>query len=283
MPQTPLLFQDKISSGCRERCANMGQSADCYDSGRPFDLHASMNITMKEGQTEAVLLGGLVSKIVDEFESVNRKCFFELNDVLAQRSDTAIPPAWMLECPRFNVRLAARFGEMALNSREFVEIFLGQGQRFATTVAFLGFTRDSNAATRMLRYRIAEDRRNFNSNLGTEMIFFTVSDQGFSGSDESGETDGFNQESAISMEVFVTPINNAPTIDVPRAEDPIRPLQNQGSQLSRLALDPGLAGIFRCMDTLISFLTLLCVVKRRISSPIQQPDQCYFSSRGRRF
>lgn len=232
----------------------MGQPADCYDAGLPYDLQSSINVSMQEGQTEAILLGGLVSKIVDELESVNRKCLFDLADALAQRSDTAVDPLWVLECPRFNTRIVARFGEMALNSREFIEIFLGEGQRFATAIAFLGFTLDTNAAMRMLRYRIADDRRNFNSNIGTELISLTVSDQGFSGSDESGETDGFNQESVISMEVFVIPINNAPIIHVPRAEDPIQPLQNQGGQLSRLALEPGLAGIFWCMEALIEFV-----------------------------
>jgi len=243
-----VVFQGKASSGCRERCAHMGQPSTCFDSGLPFDLSHSINITMTEGQQEPILLGGLVVKIVDEYDSVTRDCFFNLSDTLSLRGDDTVDPPWLSECPRFSVILNAENGEIALNSREFVEFFAGQSQRFASELAFLGFPVDSNAATRMLRLRMSESQRNFNSNLGKEIVSLSVSDQGFSGSDSTGEFDGTTAVSTVSFEVVVRPVNNPPEISVPRAEDPLEPVQNQNNPLAKIALDPGLEVVDRDAD-----------------------------------
>jgi hypothetical protein len=93
-----------------------------------------------------------VTKIVDEYESVRKECTFNLTDTLNKRSADTQNPAWLSECPRFNTRLSALYGEIALNSREFIEIYLGEKQRYASPIAFLGFPIDTNAALRMLRY-----------------------------------------------------------------------------------------------------------------------------------
>jgi len=243
-----VVFQGKVSSGCRERCAHMGLPSSCLDSGLPFDIHQPFNTTMLEGQLEPILLGGLVSKVVDEYDAVTRECFYNLSDTLSLRGEDSVDPPWLSECPRFSLLLSARNGEIALNSREFVEFFAGESQRYASQVAFLGFPVDTNAATRMLRFRMSEAKRNFNSNLGTEIVSLRVSDQGFSGSDTTGEFDGTTADSIISLEVVIKPVNNPPEISIPRAEDPIEPLQNQGSQLASLALDPGLKVVDRDSD-----------------------------------
>ena len=145
-----------------------------------------------------------------------------------------------MECPRLNVRVSAEQGAVALNSREFVEIFLGAEQTFMSPIAFLGYPLDSNNAMRMVRYKMSEENPYFNSNLGTERVRVTVSDQGFSGSDPTGEYDGSASESILEFIIDIKPVNNPPIITVPRASDPIEVDENVPTQLSINALTPGL-------------------------------------------
>ncbi len=94
--------------------------------------------------------------------------------------------------------------------------------------------------THTYRYQMAAANRNFNSNLGTEIVTLSVTDQGFSGSDPTGQYDGSNAESAISFVITIEPVNNAPEITVPRPEDPIPAKQNSAGQLALVAEKPGL-------------------------------------------
>lgn len=229
--QPCIIFRGRTSQGCRERCANMKQPLNCYDSGLPFNIFQPFNATMKEGQLEPILLGGMVTKVVDEYESVRKECLLNLADALSARGEDVVDPFWLIECPRFNTRITAIQGEIALNSREFIEIFLGN-ERYASPIGFLGFPVDTNAAMRMLRYQLPESNRNFNSNIGTERVTITVKDQGFSGADPSGEFDGTTAESTIEFVVQILPVNNPPEVTVPRPSDPILPPQNSRSQVS---------------------------------------------------
>ncbi len=87
---------------------------------------------------------------------------------------------------------------------------------------------------------MSDANRNFNSNLGTEVVTLVVTDQGFSGSDPTGQYDNSNAESVISFVIHIEPVNNAPEITVPRPEDTIPIVQNSPGQLALLAEKPGL-------------------------------------------
>ena len=235
-----IIFKGKKSAGCRKDCAHPGLPSHCYDSGLPFDLNNPFQTVMYEGQRDAILVGGLVSKVVDEYEFSRRECRTELDQTLANRGDDVVDPLWLVECPRLNVRVSAKQGNVALNSREFIEIFLGAEKSFISPIAFLGYPLDSNSAMRMIRYKMSEENPYFNSNLGTETLRFVVSDQGFSGSDPSGEFDGSASESILEFVIDIIPVNNVPIITVPRASDPIEVAENVDTQLSAKAFDPGL-------------------------------------------
>ena len=231
-----VIFKGKISQGCRKDCANMGMPNNCDDSGLPFDIKIPFVTELYEGQSEPILVGGLVSKVVDEYEYSRRECRTQLDLALSERSDEVANPSWLIECPRLNVRLAADQGAVALNSREYIELYLGADKTFASPIAFLGYPLDSNSATRMIRYKMAEDNPYFNSNQGTEILRVVVSDQGFSGADASGEFDGTASESILEFEINIKPVNNLPEITVPRAADAIEIEQNVPTQMSKRAI-----------------------------------------------
>lgn len=173
----------------RRECATDRESGaprlpfNCFDSGLPFDLDNRFNTTMYEGQEEPILLGGLVAKNVDELESTRLECRTELGQALARRGgwfvlfvsrgrfllicgaragDGVIDPVWLDECPKLNVIISARVGWTSLNSREFIQIYLGAEQSFWSPIAFLGYTIDVNAAMRMIRYRMSDGNEFFN-------------------------------------------------------------------------------------------------------------------------
>ena len=235
-----IVFKGRISQGCRQDCAHPGLPHSCYDSGLPFDLNIPFTTVMYEGQKDPILIGGLVSKVVDEYEFSRVECRSQLDDTLANRGDDVVDPMWLVECPRLNIRVAAEQGSIALNSREYIEIFLGAEKTFISPIAFLGYPLDSNAAMRMIRYKLSEENPYFNRNQGTERVRLTVSDQGFSGSDPSGEFDGSASESTLEFVIDIIPVNNLPIITVPRESDPIEVNENVPTQMSRKALAPGL-------------------------------------------
>jgi hypothetical protein len=236
-----IIFRGRKSNGCRRECAHPGLPSNCYDSGIPFDLNIPFETVMYEGQTDPILVGGLVSKVVDEYEFSRKECRTKLDGTLASRGDDVTDPLWLIECPRLNVRLSAKQGNVALNSREFIDIFLGSEKTFASPIAFLGYPLDSNSAMRMIRYKMSEENPYFNSNLGTETVRIVVSDQGFSGSDPSGEFDGSSSESVLEFVIHIKPVNNLPIITVPRASDPIEVQENVPTQMSTKALGQGLS------------------------------------------
>lgn len=235
-----IIFKGRISSGCRRGCAHPGLPLNCDNSGLPFDLDNPFKTMMYEGQKDAILVGGLVSKVVDEYEFSRFECREMLDVTLANRGDDVVDPQWLAECPRLNVRVAAEQGSVAMNSREFIEIFLGAEKTFISPIAFLGYPLDSNSALRMIRYKMSELNPYFNSNQGTERVRLTVSDQGFSGADTSGEFDGSASVSILEFVIDIIPVNNLPIITVPRASDPIEVNENVPTQMSLNALSPGL-------------------------------------------
>ena len=240
-----IVFKGRISSGCRSACANPGMPNNCYTTGDdidnlPLDLNNPFVTTMFEGQSEPILLGGMVAKIVDEYESSRIECRTQLSAALGNRGEDTVDPLWLEECPRLNVRISATNGYLALNSREYIEIYLGSESTFFSPIAFLGYAVDVNAAMRMVRYQVNPDNPYFNSNLGKEVVTISVTDQGFSGADSTGEFDGTTAESLLKFEVSIEPVNNLPIITIPRASDPIQVPQNGEAQLAREALEPGL-------------------------------------------
>jgi hypothetical protein len=235
-----IIFKGKVSSGCRKDCAHPGLPINCYSSGLPFDLQNRFQTRMWEGQTDPILVGGLVAKVVDEYEVARKDCRDNLDDELGKRGDDVTPPNWLVECPTLNVKITADKGNVALNSRQFIEIFLGAEKTFVPSIAFLGFARDSNAALRMIRYTMSEENKFFNSNLGTEVVRIAVSDQGYSGADTTGEFSGTSSESVLEFVIDIDPVNNLPDITVPRASDPIEVQENVPTQLSKNAFLPGL-------------------------------------------
>ena len=89
-----IIFKGRISSGCRMACAHPGLPNNCYSSGLPYDLNNPFKTEMYEGQKEPILVGGLVSKVVDEYEFSRVECRTALDTTLANRGDDVIDPTW---------------------------------------------------------------------------------------------------------------------------------------------------------------------------------------------
>ena len=80
----------------------------------------------------------------------------------------------------------------------------------------------------------------FNSQLGNETLSLEVSDQGFSGSDPTGQIAGAPAISSITISIDIAPVDNLPVITVPRATDSLTVDENSDPQLYLLAISEGL-------------------------------------------
>ena len=248
------IFDEKRSSGCREKCANVLTTNRCsiiysdkmdviFTAGLPFDLNETVGASYREDDITPVRIGGMVTKPNDLYDSSRLECRKYLAEELAKRSDTYSPPAWVYRCPQLSVRIYAILGEISLNTRENLQIYRGATSRFANEIQFIGHPVDCNRAMRMIQYRMSEEFVNFNSALGDEAVTFVISDQGFSGSDPSGEFDGSAATSTIVVPIFIQAVNDPPIIIVPRSVDPITFDEGKAPQLQKVALAPVEGGI----------------------------------------
>eukprot|EP00960_Hanusia_phi_P038007 753242-Hanusia_phi.AAC.3 len=82
-----VIFQGKLSSGCRQKCANTNLPYACHQpntGGLPFDLNTSLNIAVFERSTIAIPLGNLITKIVDEFQAAPLACNSNISQALIE-------------------------------------------------------------------------------------------------------------------------------------------------------------------------------------------------------
>ena len=121
--------------------------------------------------------------------------------------------------------LSATYGTLILNSRENIEIYLGSGSQSAQAIGFLGYPQDVNVALRMIRF---QTQQYFN---GLDTITIEVNDQGFSGSDRTGQVDGSSNQSIITIPINVIAVDNPPIITVPRSSDFISINENVATQI----------------------------------------------------
>jgi hypothetical protein len=197
---------------------------NCYNSGLPFDISSPLYITANENQVNPVNVGKVVVKSVDEYESTDQRCIFLLSQQLNLRGISALAP-WVSLCPMLNVKLSATYGSLILNSRENIDIYLGAESQSAQAIGFLGYPQDVNVALRMIRF---QTKQYFN---GQDTVTIEINDQGFSGSDRTGQLDGSSNKSVITIPIYVLAVNNPPLITVPRSSDYISIQENVQTQL----------------------------------------------------
>jgi hypothetical protein len=80
----------------------------------------------------------------------------------------------------------------------------------------------------------------FNSQLGNETLVLEISDQGFSGSDPTGQTADAPAISSITITINIAPVDNLPTIVIPRSTDNLLVDEGTNLQLYKTAISGGL-------------------------------------------
>uniref|UniRef100_A0A7S0F1K6 PKD/REJ-like domain-containing protein n=1 Tax=Hanusia phi TaxID=3032 RepID=A0A7S0F1K6_9CRYP len=249
-----IIFGDTVSDGCRQRCATSNLANKCSPvfnsvrdvvsfAGNPFDLLANITRNYLEDDQTAVRLGGLVTKPIDLYDSSRIECIDLLSAVLAQRGESFTLPTWVSDCPQLNVKISALNGEVSLNNRENLYIYVGGQSQFAQEIAFIGHPIDCNVAMRMISYKMGSNKANFNSNRGIETVTFQISDQGYSGGDQTGEFEGSSQTSFIVINIFIQPLNDPPIITLPRPTDPISFDEGTSPLLQSKAIPAGPLGL----------------------------------------
>lgn len=144
-----VIFDEKRSEGCRERCANTLATNRCSitytdkmdvvsTAGLPSDLMNPVLAYYREDDIQPVRIGGMVSKPNDLYDSSQLNCRKFLAEELSKRSDSYVLPTWVYLCPQLNVRIFAILGEVSLNNRENLNIYRGATSRFANEIAFIG-------------------------------------------------------------------------------------------------------------------------------------------------
>lgn len=123
--------------------------------------------------------------------------------------------------------------------REFLNILTG-ASRFSNEFYFIGHPLDCNVALRMVSYRMSSQFVHFNSQLGNETLILDISDQGFSGSDPSGQTADAPAISSITITINIAPVDNLPTIVIPRITDNVLVDEGTDVQLYQTAISEGL-------------------------------------------
>ena len=197
---------------------------NCYNAGLPSDISSPLYISANENQVTPVNVGKVVVKSVDEYESTDERCIYLLSQQLNLRGLSALAP-WVSLCPMLNVKLSATYGSLILNSRENIDIYLGAGSQSSQVIGFLGYPQDVNVAMRMIRF---QTKQYFN---GMDTVTIEINDQGFSGSDRTGQIDGSSNKSIISIPIYVLAVNNPPIITVPRSSDYISIQENAKTQI----------------------------------------------------